>query len=113
MREEGEQVGCRQLEMVEVGAGVASACVVCAESTTMHRSCARTVRGTGPTGETHGSARESERARELASTARFHRQEIERGRGCASERGQRERRRQLSPSCQGEDADARGLAGLH
>jgi hypothetical protein len=37
IREERERVGCRQLEMAGVGAGVASACVVGAESTTTRR----------------------------------------------------------------------------
>jgi hypothetical protein len=33
VREEGEGVGCEQLEMAWVGAGVASACIVGVEST--------------------------------------------------------------------------------
>jgi hypothetical protein len=40
VREEGERVGCGQLEMAGVRAGAASACVMGAEST----ACARVVR---------------------------------------------------------------------
>jgi hypothetical protein len=40
VREEGERVGCGQLEMARVGASVASACVVGALSTATCGSCA-------------------------------------------------------------------------
>jgi hypothetical protein len=40
---------------------VASACVVCAKSTTTHRSCTGGSEGQGPTDRTHRSARVNER----------------------------------------------------
>jgi hypothetical protein len=50
VREEGEGVGCRQLEMTGVGASMASTCVVGVDST----SCVRTVGRTGLTSGVHG-----------------------------------------------------------
>jgi hypothetical protein len=43
MREKGERVGCGQLEMTGMWAGVASACVVGTESTATHGSYVRAV----------------------------------------------------------------------
>jgi hypothetical protein len=68
VREEGERVGCGQLEMA--GAGTASACVVGAEST----ACTRTVRGDRSDGrgplrrEKTGRAREGKRRRQVGPT---------------------------------------------
>jgi hypothetical protein len=60
VREEESEWGTRQLEKVGVGMGVALACVMGAESTTMRGSCAGGSGRTDPTGGTHGSVRVGE-----------------------------------------------------
>jgi hypothetical protein len=107
VREEGEGVGCEQLEMAWVGGGVASACVVGVEST----ACVWVVRVDGwGDGSNRWGPRASERGRANGRSA------LTGGARCAERgRGAREGKRcqQGDPTGQMErgSRDARARAG--